>query len=770
MPQDYPNNWFTQSKKPSTIEKWVLELQYNNGYQQKQRIFFGMYDSKIRVSGTTYSVYGILTALPSVAETINIYKGKYKSSDCSFTIQNRKINFKPFSDTGTAQTQKILETNAILFGGDYNFINRSCSLYSYFDSGLTSGDLTDEIGVTDLNDAALLYTGRILEITHNKAEVNIASVTERPYDWLTIPSKLGTSGKYYPVAYGDFTHEESTTANPQVVDSAICFPIPIDKQEEYIKCLLPQNLGGTNVRPHLWNIWTNSFAPIEPPAGETFASFSDVQNTHQTLADGTIGKAAYARNDLSASYKSPGDLTAETGNCSIHFSVPEYDGESANDWYTQSETLANDVFDNVAIAADSTDNGSNVYWQVKNNQPVGSGANNGASYFERYFEIRYKYPSRALRYRMSMDWYKAGGWNSGNQNGDYARLIDVTGSETTNANYGQEIHTDGNGIGNSTGTYEFDITSPASVGVFRVKMEGRFTITQYNNDNYTATFEMGNFTPFLVTEGIDMENEPTGSATAVEQMGHLYCGADGKVKSYSGGSGSAIKPHEIHRDLLADQTGWDTTDANLAGWNELDTARNSWICRYASAEPEKVKDIIDNIAYEGGFIFKMRPSRDNTKKGRYIFVKDSYNGNDIDYTISANDLDDAGINAETTKFADLVTYRTIKYDYNHGSRKYQEEKIAKNATTRTKYDIRTQENKEEVTLEALVSPIANTNNQYELQGAPNSSFADYYNNINGDVKIIIKANVVNPKFFGMECGDIINFKEDINLYTGELEK
>ncbi len=761
MPQDYPNNWFTQSKKPSTIEKWVLELQYNNGYQQKQRIFFGMYDSKIRVSGTTYSVYGILTALPSVSESISIYKGRYKSSDCSFTIQNRKINFKPFSDTGTAQTETILETNAILFGGAYNFINRSCSLYSYFDSGLTSGDITDEIGVTDLSDAALLYTGRILEITHNKAEVNIASVTERPYDWLTIPSKLGTSGQFYPVAYGDFTHEESTTANPQIVDSAVCFPIPIDKQEEYIKCLLPQNLGGTFVRPHLWNVWTNSFAPIEPPNGETFAGFSDVQNNHQTLADGTQGKAAYARNDLLATYKSNGDITPDTGNCTIHFSNVEYGGNNydGNDWTTTANQLQNPFGTN--INADSSVNTSaNIYWKLQNIQPAGQGLN-GTNRITRYFEIRYKYPSRALRYRMTMDWYCALGGTLQNSANDYIRLTDVTGSATTNANYNQDIFYDIDG-GNGTGTYTFDLSSPASVGNFRVKMEAEFTNIQGNNMSAYVTFELGNFGPFLVSEGIDMENEPTGSATAVEQMGHLYCGADGKVKSYNGGSGSAIKPHEIHRDLLADQTGWDTTDANLEGWNELDTARNSWICRYASAEPEKVKDIIDNIAYEGGFVFKMRPSRDNTKKGRYIFVKDSYNGNDINYTISANDLDDKGINAETTKFADLVTYRTIKYDYNHGSRKYQEEKIAKNATTRTKYDIRTEENKEDVTLEALTTPIANTNNQNELQGTANAAFANYYNNINGDVKILIKANVVNPKFFGMECGDIINFKEDLN--------
>ena len=125
MPQDYPSQWFTKSKKPSTIEKWVVELEYNQGATQKQRVFFGTHDTSIIAGGVNYRVYGILTSTPTIAESINLLKGVYKSSDCSFTFDNTQINWMPYSDTGVAQNGiERLDTTALLFGGDYNFINR----------------------------------------------------------------------------------------------------------------------------------------------------------------------------------------------------------------------------------------------------------------------------------------------------------------------------------------------------------------------------------------------------------------------------------------------------------------------------------------------------------------------------------------------------------------------------------------------------------------------------------------------------------------------
>jgi len=53
----------------------------------------------------------------------------------------------------------------------------------------------------------------------------------------------------------------------------------------------------------------------------------------------------------------------------------------------------------------------------------------------------------------------------------------------------------------------------------------------------------------------------------------------------------------------------------------------------------------------------------------------------------------------------------------------------------------------------LVANVGST----DFTGARNSGFAEYYNQIVGDVKTQISAAVVNPIFYGMEPGDFLEF-------------
>jgi len=45
-------------------------------------------------------------------------------------------------------------------------------------------------------------------------------------------------------------------------------------------------------------------------------------------------------------------------------------------------------------------------------------------------------------------------------------------------------------------------------------------------------------------------------------------------------------------------------------------------------------------------------------------------------------------------------------------------------------------------------------------GNPNDSFANYYYNITGDIKLLASCDIINPAFYDMEVGDIIEFDEN----------
>ena len=45
-------------------------------------------------------------------------------------------------------------------------------------------------------------------------------------------------------------------------------------------------------------------------------------------------------------------------------------------------------------------------------------------------------------------------------------------------------------------------------------------------------------------------------------------------------------------------------------------------------------------------------------------------------------------------------------------------------------------------------------------GNPNDSFANYYANITGDIKLLVTCDIVNPAFYDMEVGDVIEFDEN----------
>ena len=99
----------------------------------------------------------------------------------------------------------------------------------------------------------------------------------------------------------------------------------------------------------------------------------------------------------------------------------------------------------------------------------------------------------------------------------------------------------------------------------------------------------------------------------------------------------------------------------------------------------------------------------------------------------------------------IVSRMDIEYE-KHPISNYVSKVIASNSSTISDLLIGTNENKKTIRLDANVSAPASS-----PSSSPNDDFYTYYDNILGDQKIIVSADVVSPNFYGIDVGDFVAF-------------
>ena len=226
-----------------------------------------------------------------------------------------------------------------------------------------------------------------------------------------------------------------------------------------------------------------------------------------------------------------------------------------------------------------------------------------------------------------------------------------------------------------------------------------------------------------------------------EETEKVYAYTDGLSKSFS--SGTATKLHEFHRDIFYRYLGITGTPD---GYSDLDSAR-SWTGRMWQLKHQPAKNVLDKLAYEGGFCYTQAADGDL----RYIFVKNTYSS--ADHSLDKNDLSNVSISH--TPASDMFTDVTLNYNPHPARNEYRNQQTATDSTTRTKYNLATNEGKYTINLDILTSGIGT-----DITGAdndPNDGFIEYYGNIKNRPRVIISAEVVNPALFDIELGDICSF-------------
>ena len=95
----------------------------------------------------------------------------------------------------------------------------------------------------------------------------------------------------------------------------------------------------------------------------------------------------------------------------------------------------------------------------------------------------------------------------------------------------------------------------------------------------------------------------------------------------------------------------------------------------------------------------------------------------------------------------------IEYQKHPAEDRYEKTATSTNSSTRTNYNIQTDENIKNIRLDAYVSPTIPTS----ASSNKNDDFYSYYNHIVGSPRTIINFTVVNPNYFGLDVGDVVAF-------------
>lgn len=623
-----------------------------------------------------------------------------KSTAKQSSLSLKTVNF-PYSSSD-------FKFSGELFGSGNNYINQKVKLYSCLNN------------VSTLDDCLLLDEYRLVDIKHDNESVELLLVQQRPWDFIDFPqNKTAVTNKYFPVVYGNFTREESLPINsgsgPQYCNSASVFPVPVnDVIGDNIKGLLHygtgfstgsnqrENTNPSNANLHFYEKNIDVFVPLYP--------------VNTTTINYENGQGINVSSSLERGFKW-NDLEEHDAN---EFNTPLYSNYTDVDFsnYSASSGL-------MEVSANG-DPGDPDYQQTS-----------------KRFMVNMKQPDGFVSMIKAHIRYKLEVVSATNHNTVACRITDPVGNPYA------EI----TAITSSIGTLEINWTGSAG-GINPIELIGEVEVSSEQSGE--AQGQIGINELYVYATIKPSPTEPDAHNNRINDLDTLYCGGDGMLQSYSGSIGGlALNAVQVHRDILNRFTGFDVSSDQLLDWSDVQSDRFGWNIRWWALDPVPLKKTLEKLQFEGGFIFKFRQDG-----GRYIAVRDSYSSSDVDATLTKTDLSDFRL--ENSSFGELITKRVIRFDKHPKKRAYGGNVTATNDTSRTKYNIQTKENIQEVKLDMLAERVSSltSGSVDSTAGSVNSNHTRYYDHLFGDIKTLISGTIVNGRYFNLETGDIIQIDSD----------
>lgn len=594
----------------------------------------------------------------------------------------------------------------LLFGGSTYFINHNAVAKS-----VINGGSAETIGYF-----------RLANVSRNANVIKMSLVSHRIWDFVDLPTTKTSRGKYSPIVYGNYTKNSNTeyiaSESPNFGSAVLTDDLTND---DYFPVLYHRSSGGReDFSTGIHSISSNSEGAYYDSAFDVFIPFTNPTSSNTLRgASHYITKSnrhfirgfGYRPNDFTdhhTKWDDEGDAF-DTNTATFAKYDKSFTSTGSTPNLTEQNT-ANDLDYSFAIPTGKLKNGTLVI-QFQTSHLVSANFINGTDTYE------------------------------------VKTYVDITGTGNSFVEQISEDHTDADGSTNNfTKTFTFseddDDKHPdvIKIGIYR-------RIVDVSNAGVT---------PFTATTDIRIKDIKMFSEVFNEEKDGLtgYCAGDGLAESWSGSRGAITEIHEAHRDMLIRFAGMVTTTPT--NWSGLDGVKD-WGIRYWQNELEPLSDILERLQYEGGFIFKFK--RGNIAEPEYIFIKDSYSSGDVQYTLTKNDISSPDI--KVTNFSSLITKMNVNYQLHATEDKYMKNKTASSYTARNNFNIQSKENIVDVNLDAYVSPdVTEYDNSTLVENAnSNNDFFAYYYNISGIPRLLISANIVNPSFYDIDIGDIVQFSD-----------
>ena len=623
----------------------------------------------------------------SIRESIDITKGTANTSNISITSANFDIKGTDFYKT--------------LFNyAESNFINRKVIVYSQFHNEST------------LSDCQKIFIGKLVDLKLNQnGNVTFQVNTQRPWDGISFPQTQTTNGIYQPVVYGDYTiHGDKDLVREHA--NAV-FPVPFKHKAATTDFLIVTPLASTNIRPCYYDATADAFLGIK---GDNYtAATKDLDSDFDANTNiGIVKREMRRRFRINpVTFSSDGSTTF---NNAQNLLLNHYNLSGVTHDYSNSVSAeAKNFFANFAVEIAKV----NVLdLDIKGTVTTPNGQDE---------------TDLLLRVNFS--------GNSGNYfNGQVA------------ANNSATSFTASNLVNN---------TSESSTSYAKISLLPSLSANNLAAVNLSSTISSHTANPvslvLIITDLVlycdiqhsydETKGSTNNSLSSLSNLKHLYLPINGLPASWD--SDAISHGHDAHRDLLQRFAGLSSSDP--VGWSDLNTDRaiDNWKIRYWQLEPVKLKDKLDKLAYEFGFVAKYTA----TEELKYIYVKKS---SELSATLNLTKDDISNVNIATTGINNVITEMKISNKLHPAvSNRYYDTVTAKNTTSRIKYNLGDKEGIQAINLDAHVGAIPTS-----AADDCNADFYSYYDNILGDIKMLVSCDIVNPaKGYQLETGDIITFTD-----------
>lgn len=685
-------------------ENWIFEFR-NNTYDPDVSNNTQFFRLAMTESGSGDAKYhSFITNTPSMRESINLSDSTASASNISITCSNGTLS----NHSATLAAE--------IYGGTRRYINHDVIITSKI------GTATQQI-----------FKGRLKDVKIN--DINSISLTiavTNPIENINILQHQSKSGNFYPVFYGTGSPETSTDSSPDFVTDARVFPVEIDSlNNDVYNGLAHRQVSDGRLHYPVKDMYDATNFPM-------FVPLDDVQNAshddYEGASNDTNKNVLFTDLDLEREYKirpqtvstettsNAGLIVANLGNA--------YDATGSGTVATLtfgSDASVTPVQRWVLTDLPKEEHNISVLFFTYTHQTASFTDNNG---------------SLTVRFQV------AATWNGSTTTTNIDRTANASSTSTTvdlldTSVFSSSLKT----MPDEIRLNVFFINSPSNAG---------------SGTNNTAVATVKDMFLTIKTK-IDQPTASDGTAeklsksTSVTSIKRLYTGADGLTKSWDE-STVITDILNMHRDLLYRFAGVTATPVvnNGKSLSDLETDRANWFCKYYTNKQVQLKDLSKKVQFEGGFIHRFRPA---DQSSQYIYIDDSMT---TLHTITKDDISNMTISI--TPIDTLVTKREIKYEVNPINDKtfltQTCEDTSTSPTVRAKYNIATKENVATHELMVLRNKIGDAN----MGGTRNNGFANYYNAIEGNPKLIISTEIINPGssggssyFYLMEVGDVCAF-------------